>query len=56
VSQIFKDTFQEICLNGKPVAQVLDTQAKQLQTILTDAKVPCWAPDPVQGAAVCQVA
>lgn len=46
VSQIFKNTFKEICLNNKPVQQVLDAQAKQLNTILDQLKVACWKPDP----------
>lgn len=46
VSQVFKNCFKEICLDGKPVRQVLDAQAGQLNTILDQAKVPCWEPDP----------
>ncbi|WP_238016530.1 ABC transporter substrate-binding protein [Dactylosporangium sp. AC04546] len=54
VSQIFKNTFKEICIDGKPVQQVLDNQAKLLNTILDEAKVPCWKPDPA--GATCRVA
>jgi multiple sugar transport system substrate-binding protein len=46
VSQVFKNVFKGICLDGKPVRQVLDAQAQQLNTILSAAKVPCWRPDP----------
>ena len=46
VSQIFKNTFREICLDGKPVQQVLDAQARQLNTILDELKISCWKPDP----------
>jgi multiple sugar transport system substrate-binding protein len=46
VTQIFKNTFKEICLDGKPVQQVLDRQATQLNTILDELKVACWRPDP----------
>jgi multiple sugar transport system substrate-binding protein len=46
VSQIFKNCFQQICLNRKPVQQVLDAQARQLNTILDEVKVACWKPDP----------
>lgn len=53
VSQIFKNTFKEICLNRKPVPQVLDAQARQLNTILEQLKVPCWKPDPA--GATCKV-
>lgn len=46
VSQIFKNCFKEICLDGKPVQQVLDAQATQLNAILDQANVACWDPDP----------
>jgi multiple sugar transport system substrate-binding protein len=46
VAQIFKNCFKEICLDGKPVQQVLDAQAGKLNAILDELKVPCWKPDP----------
>lgn len=46
VAQVFKNCFKEICLDGRPVRQVLDAQAGQLNAILDELKVPCWAPDP----------
>lgn len=46
MSQVFKDCFQQICLNNRPVQQVLDTQARQLNAILDEVKVACWKPDP----------
>jgi multiple sugar transport system substrate-binding protein len=46
VAQVFKDCFKEICLDGKPVQQVLDAQAGKLNGILDQLKVPCWKPDP----------
>lgn len=46
VSQIFKNCFKEICLDGKPVRAVLDDQAGRLNQILDELKVPCWRPDP----------
>jgi multiple sugar transport system substrate-binding protein len=55
VSQIFKNTFKEICLDGRPVPQVLDAQAKQLNAILDELKVPCWRPDPVAAGQSCRV-
>jgi multiple sugar transport system substrate-binding protein len=55
VSQIFKNCFKEICLDGRPVQQVLDRQAQQLNTILDEAKVPCWRPDPVAAGQTCRV-
>jgi multiple sugar transport system substrate-binding protein len=46
MSQVFKDCFQQICLNRRPVRQVLDAQARQLNAILDEVKVACWKPDP----------
>ena len=54
VGQVFKDCFREICLNRRPVRQVLDEQAGRLSALLAAAKVPCWSPDPA--APVCAVA
>ena len=56
VSQIFKNCFVEICLNGSPVQSVLDRQATKLNTILKALDVPCWAPDPVSPGSKCEVA
>jgi multiple sugar transport system substrate-binding protein len=55
VSQIFKNCFKEICLDGRPVRQVLDSQAGQLNAILDELKVPCWRPDPVTAGQPCRV-
>ena len=46
VAQAFKNCFKEICLDGRPVQQVLDAQAKQLNAILDELKIACWQPDP----------
>jgi multiple sugar transport system substrate-binding protein len=46
VGQIFKNCFKEICLDNKPVKQVLDAQAGQLNAILDELKIACWKPDP----------
>jgi multiple sugar transport system substrate-binding protein len=46
VGQIFKNCFKEICLDGKPVQQVLDAQATELNKIMDELKIPCWQPDP----------
>jgi multiple sugar transport system substrate-binding protein len=54
VSQVFKNCFQQICLENRPIQQVLDTQATQLNTILQGLNVPCWAPDPI--STKCEVA
>lgn len=56
VSQIFKNCFQEICLNDSPVQSTLDRQATQLNTILKELNVPCWDPDPVSPGTKCEVA
>jgi len=46
MSQVFKDCFQQICLNRRPIRQVLDTQARRMNAILDEVKVACWKPDP----------
>ena len=56
LSQVFKDCFAQICKDGKEPASVLGAQAKVLQGILDQAKVPCWAPDPVVAGQTCSVA
>ncbi len=55
VSQVFKDCFTQICKDGANPATVLPAQAKILQTILDEVKVPCWAPDPVSAGGLCKV-
>lgn len=55
VSQVFKDCFKQICKEGKAPAVVLGQQAKILQGILDEVKVPCWAPDPVTAGETCKV-
>jgi len=51
---LFKNVFQEVCLNNQDIQPVLDRQAKELNTIVQELNVPCWAPDPV--SAKCEVA
>ena len=46
VSQLFKNCFQEVCLNGADVRATLVTQGKALADIMASLNVPCWAPDP----------
>ncbi|WP_158888756.1 ABC transporter substrate-binding protein [Amycolatopsis anabasis] len=53
VSKVFKDSFREIVLNGADIRSTLDTQARVLQGVLSELKVPCWAPDPRN--ALCEV-
>lgn len=54
MSQVFKDCFTAICLQGQSPKSVVTAQAEIMQKILDEAKVPCWAPDPI-GAGVCDV-
>ena len=44
-SQIYTDTFEQIILAGRPVQDVLDTQAEALSALMVEAGAPCWAPD-----------
>jgi multiple sugar transport system substrate-binding protein len=44
-SQIYTDTFEQIILAGRPVQDVLDTQAEALRALMVEAGAPCWAPD-----------
>jgi len=55
VSQVFKDCFKQICKECKAPTVVLGQQAKILQAILDEVKVPCWAPDPVTTGKTCKV-
>ena len=54
VSQLFKNCFQEICLNGADIGATLAQQGAALAEIMNGLKVPCWEPDPP--AAQCAVA
>lgn len=53
VSQVFKDCFTAICLQNQSPASVIPAQAEILDGILSQAQVPCWAPDPA--SQVCAV-
>lgn len=46
VTQLFKNCFQQICLNGADVKATLAQQGAALADIMNGLKVPCWAPDP----------
>ncbi|WP_435069361.1 extracellular solute-binding protein [Amycolatopsis thermoflava] len=46
VTKAFKDSFQAIVLDGADIQSTLDSQARVLQKVFDDLKVPCWAPDP----------
>jgi multiple sugar transport system substrate-binding protein len=56
VAQLYKNCFQQICLNNADVKTTLQAQGSQLNAILAELKVPCWAPDPVQAGQVCKAA
>ncbi|MEW1737571.1 extracellular solute-binding protein [Nocardia beijingensis] len=53
VSKVFKDSFRSIVLDGADIRSTLGQQARVLQGILDELKVPCWAPDPA--ADLCRV-
>jgi multiple sugar transport system substrate-binding protein len=46
VNKVFQDSFRSIVLDGADIRATLDRQARVLQSILDEVKVPCWAPDP----------
>ena len=45
-SQVFKDAFQQIVIDGQEPAAVLESQAANLQAVFDAAEAPCWSPDP----------
>jgi multiple sugar transport system substrate-binding protein len=50
-NKVYTDTFQRIVLRNEPVKDVLEAQAKVLDTLMKDTGAPCWAPDkPSPGA------
>ncbi|GAA5157862.1 ABC transporter substrate-binding protein [Pseudonocardia eucalypti] len=53
VSKAFKDSFRSIILEGADIRRTLDAQARVLQGLFDDLKVPCWSPDPA--ADLCRV-
>jgi len=53
VTKAFKDSFRAIILEGADIRSTLDNQARVLQGVFDELKVPCWAPDPA--TALCQV-
>ncbi len=53
VSKVFQDCFRSIVLNGADIRSTLDQQARVLDGILAEVKVPCWAPDPAER--ICRV-
>lgn len=53
-NKAYIDTFQRIIIRKQNIQDALNTQAQAINTILNNAKAPCWAPDKNTGA-VCQV-
>ena len=54
-NKVYMDSFQRIVLRNEPVKDVLEAQAKTLDTLMNDTGAPCWAPDkPSQGACAVQ--
>ncbi len=54
-NKVYMDSFQRIVLRNEPVKDVLEAQAKTLDTLMKDTGAPCWAPDkPSQGACAVQ--
>lgn len=49
MSKVFRDAFTSIVLDGDDIRKTLDTQASNMQAILDQVGVPCWAPDPATG-------
>ncbi|MBI5052479.1 MAG: carbohydrate ABC transporter substrate-binding protein [Chloroflexi bacterium] len=54
-NKVYLDTFKRIVLNNEDIKKVLGDQKKILQTVMTDAKAPCWSPDPSSGDKPCEV-
>ena len=52
--KVFLETFQLIVLRNQKPRPVLDREAEKLNRLMTEARVPCWQPDPPSTGA-CQV-
>lgn len=52
---VFRNTFTRVVLNKEDVNKVLAEQKTALQTVMNDAKAPCWAPDPDSKGEPCKV-
>jgi multiple sugar transport system substrate-binding protein len=48
------DTFQRIVIRNEDIQTVLNSEAANLQRVMTDTKAPCWRPDP-PSTGPCQV-
>jgi multiple sugar transport system substrate-binding protein len=45
-SQVFRDVFQQVVMDGGDPATVLAEQTPNLQAVFDTSGAPCWAPDP----------
>jgi multiple sugar transport system substrate-binding protein len=54
-NNVQKNTFQRIVIKGEDITKVLSEEGANLQKIMTDAKAPCWRPDPDSGTSPCSV-
>lgn len=53
-SEVFRNAFRAIILDGGDIQEVLTAEAANLQAVLDAAGASCWAPDP-PSEGVCQV-
>ena len=54
-NNVQKNTFQRIVVKGEDITKVLNEEGANLQKVMTDAKAPCWRPDPDSGTSPCSV-
>lgn len=45
-SQVFRDVFQQVVIDGGDPATVLEEQLPNLQAVFEASEAPCWPPDP----------
>ena len=53
-SDVFRNAFRAIILDGDDIREVLDAEGANLQEVLNTAEAACWTPDPASDG-VCQV-
>jgi multiple sugar transport system substrate-binding protein len=53
-SQVFRDVFQQVVMDGADPATVLEEQLPNLQAVFDTSGAPCWPPDP-ESDGPCQV-
>jgi len=54
INKIYRDAFTRIVIEGEDIETVLESEAKNLQTLMNETGAPCWPPDPPSVGA-CQV-